>query len=171
MAFPSRALQGWQGKDLDFSCSWEPSLPQSCSEISRSCCTASAPAAGRLPRAHTGDFLREKERAPGKAGILGELGLPSLHGPHPAAALAGSTVQPEGKQRLQLHLQLGKEFTARVQARLHFQIQLGLGKPQELQADLPVCAGRIPVSILASQGAHKPSQGHCMLPIAGWMTQ
>lgn len=80
------------------------------------------------------------------------------------AVLAGSTVQPEGKQ---LHLELGKEFTAHVQARLHFQIKLGLVKPQELQADLPVCAGRIPVSILASQGPIKPSQGHSKLPVAG----
>lgn len=79
------------------------------------------------------------------------------------AALAGSTVQPEGKQLLQLHLELWKEFSAHVQTRLHFQIKLRLVKLQELQADLPVCAGRIPISILAS----KLSQGHSELPVAG----
>lgn len=40
----------------------KPFLPQSCNEISRSCCNASAPTARRLPQAHTGDFLREKEK-------------------------------------------------------------------------------------------------------------
>lgn len=40
----------------------KPFLPQSSNEISRSCCNASAPTARRLPQAHTGDFLREKEK-------------------------------------------------------------------------------------------------------------
>lgn len=90
------------------------------------------------------------------------------------AALAGSTEQPEGKQLLQLHLELWKEFTAPVQTRLHFQIKLSLVKPQELQADLPLCAERIPVSILASQGTSdpsKPSQGHSKLPVDDPVTQ
>lgn len=76
-------------------------------------------------------------------------------------------MQPQGKQLLQLHLELGKEFTAHVQARLHSQIKLRLVKPQEPQADLPGCAGRIPASILAARGPSKPSQGHSKLPVAG----
>lgn len=83
------------------------------------------------------------------------------------AALAGSTEQPEGKQLLQFHLELWKEFTARVQTRLHFQIKLRLVKPQELQADLPLCAERIQFSILGPVTPSNPSQGHSKLPVAG----
>lgn len=120
---------------LDSLCSWETLGASELQGDQQELLQCSAPTAWSLPRAHTGDFLREKEKGSrqGRNSWGAGAALPGLS--HPGQPWQQ---QPERKELLQLHLGLWKELTAHVQTRLHFQIKLRLVKLQELQPDLCV---------------------------------